>query len=62
MHQARRKVMREDSYYEELEQVFDRFPNYNMKFLLGDVNAKAERERERENIFKPKIGNESTSG
>jgi hypothetical protein len=29
-----------DSYYEELEQVFDYFPKYNMKILLGDSNAK----------------------
>ena len=29
-----------DSFYEELEQVFDYFPKYNMKILLGDSNAK----------------------
>jgi hypothetical protein len=29
-----------DSFYEELEQVFDHFPMYHMKFLLGDFNAK----------------------
>ena len=45
-----------DSFYEELEQVFDHFPNkYDMKILLGDFNTKVERE----NIFKPTIGNES---
>jgi len=44
-----------DSFYEELEQVFDHFPNYHMKVLLGDFNAKVGRE----NIFKPTIGNES---
>jgi len=44
-----------DSFYEELEQVFDHFPNYHMKILLGDFNAKVGRE----NIFKPTIGNES---
>ena len=44
-----------DSFYEELEQVFDHFPRYHMKFLLGDFNAKVRRE----NIFKPTIGNES---
>jgi hypothetical protein len=38
----------------ELEQVFDHFPRYNMKILLGDFNAKVGRE----NIFKPTIGNE----
>ena len=47
-----------DSFYEELDQVFDHFPKYNMKILLGDFNAKVGRE----NIFKPTIGNESTSG
>ena len=41
--------------YEELEQVFDHFPKYNMKILLGDFNAKVGRK----NIFKPTIGNES---
>ena len=44
-----------DSFYEELEQVFDHFPKYDMKILLGDFNAKVGRE----NIFKPTIGNES---
>jgi hypothetical protein len=43
-----------DSFYEELEQVFDQFPRYHMKILLGDFNAKVERE----DIFKPIIGNE----
>jgi len=36
-----------DSFYEELEQVFDHFANYHMKILLGDINAKVGRE----NIF-----------
>ena len=44
-----------DSFCEELEQVFDRFPKYLMKILLGEFNAKVERE----DIFKPTIGNES---
>jgi len=43
------------SFYEELEQVFDHFPKYYMKILLGDFNAKVGRE----NIFKPTTGNES---
>ena len=38
-----------------MEQVFDHFPRYHMKILLGDFNVKVERE----NIFKPIIGNES---
>ena len=45
-----------DSFYKELEQVFFyHFPKYHMKILLGDFNAKVERE----NIFKPTISNES---
>ena len=34
----------QDSFYEELEQVFNNFPNYYMKILLGDTNAKVGRE------------------
>jgi hypothetical protein len=44
-----------DSFYKELEQVFDQFPRYHMKILLGDFNAKIGRE----DFFKPIIGNES---
>ena len=44
-----------DSFYEELEQVFNHFPKYHMKILLGDFNAKVEREK----ILKPTIGQES---
>ena len=44
-----------DGFYEESEQVFDHFPKYHMKILLGDFNAKVGRE----NVFKPTIGNES---
>jgi hypothetical protein len=44
-----------DSFYEELEQVFDQFLRYHMKILLGDFNAKVGRE----DIFKPIIGNKS---
>ena len=44
-----------DSFYKELEQVFDHFPRYHMKILLGHFNAKVWRE----NTFKPTIGNES---
>jgi len=40
-----------DSFYEELEQVFDHFQKDHMKMLLGDFNAKVGRE----NIFKPTI-------
>jgi endonuclease/exonuclease/phosphatase family metal-dependent hydrolase len=44
-----------DSFCEELGCVFDQFPRYDMKILLGDFNTKAGRE----NIFKPRIGNKS---
>jgi hypothetical protein len=29
-----------DSFYEELEQVFDRFPKYHTKIRLGDFSVK----------------------
>ncbi|PNF20380.1 hypothetical protein B7P43_G10237 [Cryptotermes secundus] len=44
-----------DRFHEELDHVFDKFPKYPMKILLGDFNAKVGRE----DIFKPTIGNES---
>jgi exonuclease III len=44
-----------DSFYEELEHIFDKFPKYHMKMLLGDFNAKAGRK----DISKPTIENES---
>jgi hypothetical protein len=44
-----------DGFYEELEQVFDKFSRYHMNILLGDFNARVGRE----DIFKPTIGNES---
>jgi hypothetical protein len=43
------------SFYKELERVFDKFPKYHTKILLGDFNAKVGRE----DIFKSTIGNES---
>jgi exonuclease III len=33
-----------DNFYEELGRVFDQFPRYDMKILLGDFNAKVGRE------------------
>jgi hypothetical protein len=42
-----------DSFYEELERVFDKFPKYHMKILLGDFNAIVGRAV----IFKHTIGN-----
>jgi hypothetical protein len=44
-----------DSFYKELERVFDKFPKHNMKILLGDFDAKACGEV----IFEPTVGNES---
>ena len=44
-----------DSFYEEIDQVFEHFPKYDTKVLLGDFNAKVGRE----NIFKLTIRNES---
>jgi hypothetical protein len=44
-----------DSFYEELEEVFDQFTRYHIKILMGDFIAKVWRE----DIFKLIIGNES---
>jgi exonuclease III len=44
-----------DNFYEELEPMLDKCPKYHAKILLGDFDAKVCRE----NIFKPKIWNES---
>jgi hypothetical protein len=45
-----------DSLYAELGRVFDQFPRYDLKILLGAFNAKVGRE----DIYKPTIGNESS--
>jgi hypothetical protein len=42
-----------DSFYDESENVFDKFPKHHMKILSGDFGA----EVGREDIFKPTIGN-----
>jgi exonuclease III len=42
-------------FYGELERVFDKFPKYHMKILLGDFNAKICRE----DVSKPTIWNEN---
>jgi hypothetical protein len=44
-----------DSFYEKLESIFDKFPKYHKKILLGDFNANGGRG----DIFKPTIWNES---
>jgi exonuclease III len=41
-----------DSFYEELECVFDKLTKYHMKILLGDFNAKVGRE----DIFNRQLG------
>jgi hypothetical protein len=43
----------QESSYEELERVFDKFPKCNTKILLGNFDAKVGRE----DTFKQKIGN-----
>ena len=48
-----------DSFCEELEQVFEHFPKYHMKLLLGDFNAKV---GEREYVQTDNWERESTSG
>jgi hypothetical protein len=44
-----------DSFYEELERIFNKFPKYSTNILLGDFNDKVSRE----DFFRPTIGNES---
>jgi exonuclease III len=44
-----------DSFYEELEQVFNQLPMYHIKILLGDNNVKLGRK----DYHKPTIRNES---
>jgi hypothetical protein len=44
-----------DSFYEVLERVFDKFPTYHIKILLGDFNFKVGKE----DIFETTILNES---
>jgi hypothetical protein len=44
-----------ESFYEEVEHVFDKLPKYHMTILLGEFNAKVCREE----ILKPTNGNES---
>jgi exonuclease III len=42
-------------FYDELKQVFDKFPKHHIKIVLGDFNAKVGRE----DIFKPTTENAS---
>jgi hypothetical protein len=41
-----------DSFFEELGCVFDQFPRYDMKILLGDINVKVGKEGIVEILFK----------
>jgi hypothetical protein len=41
-----------DSFYDELECIFDKFPKYHVKILLGDLNTKVGRE----DVSKPTTG------
>jgi hypothetical protein len=45
----------QDSFYVELENVFDEVPEYHIKIPLGDFGAKVGKD----DSFKPTIGNES---
>jgi hypothetical protein len=47
-----------NSFYEELEWVFDKFHKYCMNILLGDFSAKVDKE----DISESRIGNESLHG
>ena len=45
------------SFYEELKHVFDHFPKYSMTTMLEDFKVKLERQ----DIFKPTIGNQDNN-
>jgi hypothetical protein len=44
-----------DSFYEELERVFEKFPKCQTEILLGDFSSKVGRE----DVFKPTVANDS---
>jgi hypothetical protein len=46
---------KKDSFYQEIERVFDKFHRCHMKILFGDFSAKVDRK----GIFKSTIGNKS---
>jgi len=41
-----------DTFYDELERLFDRMPKYNSKIVLGDFNAKVGREEKYTNTHR----------
>jgi hypothetical protein len=47
-----------DRFYEELDRVYDKFPKYHMKMLLGNFSAKVGRE----DIFNSTVGNQILTG
>jgi len=52
MHQVRNKARSQKiDFMRNYSRFFYHFPNYQTKILLGDFNAKVERERERERVF-----------
>jgi S-adenosylmethionine/arginine decarboxylase-like enzyme len=53
--QTEDKICDKERLYEELEQVFDKFPRNHMKIFIEDFSAKVGKE----NIFKPTIWNVS---
>jgi hypothetical protein len=42
-----------DSFYEDLKCIFDKFSKHHMKTLLGDINAKVEREKTKNKLRGP---------
>jgi exonuclease III len=44
-----------DSFYDEIQRVFDKYHKYCINILLGDINANVGKE----DIFKPTTGNDS---
>jgi hypothetical protein len=54
MHQLKRILMTQNSFYEGLGHAFDHFPNYRMNILLGDFNTKLATE----DVLKQTIWNE----
>jgi len=50
-----------DSFYQELEQVFDYFPKYSTKILLGDGNAKLGEDIVRQTVWIESLNENSTA-
>jgi len=51
---GKKRYVTKDSFYEKLDLLFEHFPTYHLKSLLGHFNAKLGTK----NIFKPTIRNE----